>query len=297
MIQKKDDSFFQLSLTELAFILVFIVLLLLGAKFVLVDSDTAKCQSALGTCTKRADTCEKSNNECQLAFKKRSEDPDAIIDTMVRAPALANENAQLRQQNKQLQTELNALVELKKKVPDPVRAKAAEDFIAGFETDSKSSVSPKDARKRGEEAARLAKDLADCRGQLTHCVKITGGAKGYGHPPCWTDTAGKVQYVMRVEIRTDGLAVHSAWPPEREADAQQLPGLKSTLEARLQSLDQFKANTLPIFNLSKKAKPECRHYVVIQRDRGLSDIDLFNRLRLGIEDHFYKRDDTAAAQR
>ena len=31
MIPRKDDSFFQLSLTELAFVLVFVVLLLIGA--------------------------------------------------------------------------------------------------------------------------------------------------------------------------------------------------------------------------------------------------------------------------
>src|SRR5205807_9847338 len=143
-----------------------------------------------------------------------------------------------------------------KKVPDPVRAKTAEEFLAGYEKDAKASVAMDVAKKRGEEAAHLEKELADCRGQLTHCMKVTGGPKGYGKPPCWTDKIGNIQYLLNIEIRPDGLAVEKAWPEERNADARQLPGLQGALDAGLQSLGQFRLHTQAIFDLSKKANPE-----------------------------------------
>ncbi len=293
MIKKSDDSFFQLSLTELAFILIFVVLLLIGAKVVLMEDNVSRCTMELGQCTQQVTSCKKDKDECYQALAKRGEDPDKVITDLVRAPALLRENEVLRRRNEQLEAEVAALADLKTRTPDPVRAKAAEDFLAGFEKDTKSSIAPKDARRRGEEVARLEKELADCRGQLTHCVKVTGASKGFGVPPCWADTSGRVQPVIDVEIRPDGLAVTKAWTSERENDARQLPNLQATVEANLQSLEQFKSNTLAIFESSKKANPECRHYAIIRKAPNTRDIDHFNRLRLGIQDHFYPRDETA----
>lgn len=297
MIPKKDDSFFQLSLTELAFVLVFVVLLLIGSKIMLMGGDASTCQAALTACDNRARTCEQEKTSCFEAIAKGGNDPNAVIDTLVNAPKLRKENAELQARAQELENELKAFEELRKKVPDPVRAKTAEEFLAGYEKDAKTKIPLDAAKKRGEEAAHLAKELADCRGQLTHCEKIKGGPKGFGLPPCWADNAGQIQYLLNVEIRPDGLKVDRAWPIERNADAQLLPGLQTTLDAGLQSLDQFKANTQAIFDQSKKSNPECRHYVVIRRAPSLRDIDQFNRLRLGVEDYFYKLDRTASSTR
>lgn len=297
MIPTKDESLFQLSLTELAFVLVFVVLLLIGAKLTLMGGDASTCQAGLAACDNRARTCEEEKKSCFEAIAKRGEDPNTVIDTLVNAPKLRKENAELQERSRRLESELKAFEELKKKIPDPERAKTAEDFLSAYEKDAQTSVPMDAAKKRGEDAARLEKELANCRGQLTHCVKVTGGQKGYGLPPCWTDAEGRIQYIMNIEIRPDGLKVERAWPDERDADARQLPGFQTTLNAGFQSLDQFKANTEAIFDLSKKANPECRHYVVIRRAQTLRDIDQFNRLRLGVEDYFYKLDRTGTPGR
>lgn len=297
MIPKKDDNFFQLSLTELAFVLVFVVLLLIGAKVFMIGGDVSKCQLDLGACENRTRTCEQEKKSCFEALAKGGGDPNAVIDTLVNAPKLRKENEELLARSRKLEDELKALEDLKKKFPNPERVKTAEDFLAAYEKDAKTSVSMDTAKKQGEEAAQLAKELANCRGQLTHCVKTTGASKGYGLPPCWTDSAGRIQYLMNIEIRSDGLKIERAWPDERDADARQLSGLQNTLNAGLQSLERFKANTQTIFELSKKSNPECRHYVVMRRAQNLRDIDQFNRLRLGVEDYFYKLDMTGITAR
>jgi hypothetical protein len=285
-----DDSLFQLSLTELAFILVFVVLLLIGAKLVLDRGEADKSQEMLTACVQE-------KNDCVEALAKGGGDPNVIIDTLVNAPKLRKELEESRAREQELQEKLKAFAALREKFPDPARVKAAEDFLDAYEKGTKTPLSPDAAKKQGEDAARLARELDNCRGQLKHCVRVTGAPKGYGLPPCWLDSAGQIQYLLNVEIRPDGLAVERAWLPERDDDANQLPGLRTTLEAGVQSLDQFKSNTQAILGLSKRANPECRHYVVIRRAPSLRDIDQFNRLRLGVEDHFYKLDKTGPVSR
>lgn len=290
MIPTKEDSLFQLSLTELAFILVFVVLLLLGAKLMIDRQGAVKNQTELSSCVQE-------KKDCYEALAKGGADPKAIIDTLVNAPKLRKENEELREKERKLQAELKALEALREKLPNPERIKAAEDFVAAFEKDTKTLIAPERAREQGEEAAQLARELANCRGQLKHCVRVTGAPKGYGFPPCWLDAAGQIQYLLNVEIRPDGIRVERAWPTERDDDARRLPGLTATLDAGTQTLDQFKSNTHGIFEVSRRSNPECRHYVVIRRAPSLRDIDQFNRLRLGIEDHFYKLDRTGLVAR
>jgi hypothetical protein len=281
MTPRKDDSLFQLSLTELAFILVFVVLLLIGAKLVLDRGESDKCVQ--------------ERNECREALARGGGDPNLIIDSLVSAPKLRKELEESLAREQALKQELEAFEALRAKIPDPVRTKAAEDFLSAFEKDTKQKVTPDSASKQGEDAARLAKELANCRGQLKHCIRVTGSPKGYGLPPCWLDDSGQIQYLFNIEIRSDGFQVERAWPVERDQESAQITGIEATLGNRLLPLDRFLANTRPIFEASRRANPECRHYVIIRRSPTLRDIDQFNAMRLGIEDHFYKLDRTGTA--
>jgi hypothetical protein len=54
----------------------------------------------------------------------------------------------------------------------------------------------------------------------------------------------------------------------------------------LLSLSEFKEKAFPIFQWSHNRVPECRHYVIIRSTA--TQALLADRLRLGIEDYFYK---------
>ena len=75
-----------------------------------------------------------------------------------------------------------------------------------------------------------------------------------------------------------------------------LPGALKVTQRGVQSLAKFKDTTKPIFEQSKRANPECRHYVILKREPNLRDIDKFNTQRLGVEDFFYKLDKTGVVR-
>jgi hypothetical protein len=165
-------------------------------------------------------------------------------------------------------------------------------MLTGYEAARGSTLTAESARQEGTRAAQAAKNLDDCRGQLMHCVKSNGNARGYGHPPCWTDAAGNIQYLLAIEIREDGLRVSRAWDESRDTEARRLAGGMVGESSGTQSLEQFRQNARAILESGRTANPECRHYVILTRSPGLLDINDFNRLRLGVEDYFLKLDRT-----
>jgi len=83
-------------------------------------------------------------------------------------------------------------------------------------------------------------------------------------PPCWFDNAGKTpQYLFTIELRpgrSESVTVTPAWPPEREASAQAIPGIKQ-LQARNQlSYFAFKDRASAI---AQHAGKQCRHSVQV----------------------------------
>lgn len=231
-------------------------------------------------------------------------DPKQAIDTLVNAPKLRAENAELKAALAEKGARLKAVEKLNADPQDPVRTAKAIEFLSGYERATGQQVGSAQAADVGKKAAEverrvvgLEKDLENCRGQLKHCVTVTGGSKGYGHPPCWTDSAGRIEYLFEVEIRSDGVRLSRAWPDNREDDARTLPGAVSVIGPDIHSLAQFRDRTRSIFDLTRVANPECRHYVILKRHPALTDLDRFNTMRLGVEDFFYKWDRTGVVSR
>src|SRR4051812_7639403 len=159
MLKETNDTVFQLSLTELAFVLVFIVLLLIGSKFLLVDKEKASCEA------------EKSRCYAQLPIALAN--PRAAIDSLVNEPKLKEENQQLKKALADRDQQLKALETLRSRTPDPVREAAALDFLKGYEEAAQNKVDPDHAAAEGKNVAGVQKELDNCRGQLKHCVTVT----------------------------------------------------------------------------------------------------------------------------
>jgi|SRR5882672_2317064 len=280
MLRKPNETVFQLSLTELAFVLTFVVLLLIGSKFLLVDRDKL--------------ACEKERDTCYAQLPAALGDPKQAIDSLVNAPKLRAENERLKNDLENKEAQAKALEFLKKDIPNPVRTAKALAFLKGYEESAGKELSQDEAQDEGNKAATLQKELENCRGQLKHCVTVTGVTKGYGLPPCWTNSAGQIEYLFEAEIRGEGIKLSRAWPDNRMEDAERLQA-RAIVDRGILTLAQFKDATRPIFDTSRRANPECRHYVILKRDAALRDLDKFNTNRLGVEDVFYKLDKTGVA--
>ena len=141
-------------------------------------------------------------------------------------------------------------------------------------------------QKTGGNPEVIKKENADLRGQVAF-MKIKLDARGgRDYPPCWADEEGKVQFLFAVEVKPDLVLVAPAWPPQRESDARALGGLAGVLSDSPHSNQKFISAIQGIFNSSKAADPQCRHYV--QLKSSISDAVQSDRARLMVENYFYK---------
>lgn len=249
---KDTDQVFQLSLTELAFTLIFLLLLLSGVMIATLEgerSQTAADREAL----ERAQAARAAGEEASALIRELAGyygvHPDEILTELRRDV----EQAAIRQE---LQGRL-----------DDLDGKLTE--LAAME----------------EQLATAAQENRDLRGQLVWLQEKSAAPGGRDIPPCWADEqTGKVQYLFRIDLQDGGLALAPAWPPERERDALALPGVAALLAGGVQPLPLFKQR-MHTLDADCRAK-NCRHYVILASQT--SRLDLFNQYRYAVEEFFYK---------
>jgi hypothetical protein len=80
--------------------------------------------------------------------------------------------------------------------------------------------------------------------------------------PCWFDAAGKVQFLLVLELRPGNVLVTPAWPPEREADARAVAGIEPLLRASGPiPYDRF---TERARNIMERNKSQCLYSVQVK---------------------------------
>lgn len=125
-MKKPSDQVFQLSLTEIAFTLVFLLLLLLGYMVVAEESRRKKAEERLAAsesaqqATAAATTVRNEIRQHLTAAGAGHVDLDAMVTRLIAAERARSEQEQLRQQVRDLDAALTALTEVKAtKVKDP----------------------------------------------------------------------------------------------------------------------------------------------------------------------------------
>ncbi len=135
-----------------------------------------------------------------------------------------------------------------------------------------------------EQNLDVQSEKQDLRGQL-HFLQQQLKGNGLDHPPCWADPdSGAIQYLYRITIHEQTVAIEAAWPDSRADDVARLPGAVA-LAGRTLALDDFSTLAAPIFQWSKSR--ECRHFVRI-RDDPTTSKRAFKKALLTIESVFYK---------
>lgn len=249
------DQVFQLSLTEIAFTLVFILLLLMG--WMIHEADTR--QAELETIITEAGEAQARQSRLQDA--KRALEIEALA-------GLAFKKEVARQMHEQLG----------KGYPDGDEAALAKDLVAAV----------KEVQTLRDVVAGpsvLAAENSDLRGQVAFLKGKLEAHGGRDYPPCWADEAtGRVEYLFAIEILPEGLKISRSWPAKRQANAEALPQIEKLTAARTHRLAEFNTLMQGIDRVSKEKN--CRHYVTIKNR--VNDLELFNRYRYGIENYFYK---------
>lgn len=127
---QKNDSVFQLSLTEIAFTIAFLLLLLLGYLVVKEQTEREAAQAALAQ-VQTAERATEALNTAKSELTKQLQDggkpnPDEVISRLVAAEQLRAERDQLRRKVEDLDAKLTALTELKQQIAKAAASKQAD---------------------------------------------------------------------------------------------------------------------------------------------------------------------------
>jgi len=286
---RRNDQVFQLSLTEIAFTIAFLLLLLVGYRVWQEQAAHAAASAALAQAQEQqhaVQSMERAREDLARALREAgASDPDAAISRLVEAGELRAERDRLRRQVDDLDAKLSALAPVRGTPPaeDAGASAAAARAALGLASAARPAQEP-----ASETAGRLAKENADLRGQLAFVSNRLGTATGHGgrdFPPCWADAGGRIEFLFAIEVRPGEVVVTPAWPARREAEARALPGV-ADLVAGPMSNAQFLRGVQGVFDWSHGQDPECRHYVELRST--IADAVQSDRARLMVERFFYK---------
>ena len=330
----RSDRIYQLTLTELAFIIIFLILLLTG--WTIGQSERDRSDAVKERDRALAKAAELSENGAierirlqeeslrratedlkQLLAGQATADPNALVSELVRNAGAEAENRRLRRQVEDLDAQLSALEEVRNVVDDiaagsnpeqAIREQAGAELLSaltfkrGVEAGSGTPITRGQEKKQarlyadalqvlqaggggGDAAKRLARENRDLRARAAWMRNQLEARGGRDFPPCWAEEAtGKPQYLFTIELREGSLKLSPAWPPERSADAERIPGVAALINAGSLSIPAFRGRVQAL-DADSKAK-NCRHYVRLSNR--IQNLSTFNRLRYAVEDYFYK---------
>jgi len=110
---------------------------------------------------------------------------------------------------------------------------------------------------------------------------------GLDHPPCWADPrTGKPAYLFELRIQKNSLDIRPAWEKYREGTIDYFD-VALFQNAREITVEDFVALSAPILKWSKAQTPECRHFVKVRDSKDTTKEEYKYKLGV-IERYFYK---------
>ena len=288
---RRNDPVFQLSLTELAFTVAFLLLLLTAVLVAKAERERDALRQALDAAGEaRAEAIAKEDaanaiwSEMRLALARGGgADLDERLSELIRRVDAQAHADGLRIRLDELQTRLTALEALRgtleraspegrdaaarARIENGLAALRGIESVTGerpaggsaFDTAARLAADAKRARALAVENATLKSQMAHLRRQAG-----AGDPKGFGLPPCWVDASGRPQRMVEVTITDAGLITRAGWPAERDREAAAIPGVTALVgQGRPVAVAQFLAQARPVYEWSRDQVPECRHYAQV----------------------------------
>ena len=286
MYQKRNDQVFQLSLTEIALILVFLLMLLLGWLTKAAQKDAEKAIADLEAIPNARiviTELERAKEDLRKAIERADiADPEKLFEDLVRYSSMVDKNKTLETELAKAQEELKDINNLIDSLGGKDAAQAAKDIVKKI-GDGMGIKSPELLNKKLKELAGQAQKIDDLMGQNEYLVRRAG--KGFGVQPCWVEN-GRTQNLLAVVLELDGVQVSipSSLPPSRLKQMQDLPGIELATR-NLIPYRELERSFGPILAWSKQQDPECRHYVSIESNIPQTKVSTPKRLQ--VTGYFY----------
>ncbi len=301
----RNNDIFHISLTEIAYTIIMILVLLLGARIYEYAQQQeqhevviAKQENLIREKRAEIEQLNKQLNELRTRVAALQEitnanpcglDKDDPVTTMMPCVKCIARRGNLTQEEAQAATDMSiALIEEWRKLKNRPTLQALKKSMAEARklmAEGKRVVSREDFKALEAAKSAQERDLKEAQAKAEYFRRRSG----IDLPPCWMDDAGRSpQYLFTVQIDAQSqVHVTPAWPAERDNDAATIPGVAEILAKKTMNLNEFARLASPILKHANARKPEaCRHYVRLQNE--VPDRRGADRARLKIENFFYK---------
>lgn len=277
-LPKKNDQVFQLTLTELAFMLVFLMMLLTGWMVLEANQQAGQTAEKLKQSEgelKRCGSLQPENHGLKIRIAELERQTGALSAFLEKTQTL---------------TAKNALPAIMEELTMAIAFKKAFEEASGKRLDSQGATQQGwncvTAQAKNEAMEKERQNLLNQVAFMRNQLETLHGKKGFGQPPCWVDNNGRVQRLLAVEVTDQGLVVRPGWPAERAEDVKKLPNLPALLAGgKTQSAAAFHTAASPLLEWGKQQRPECRLYASVTVSATRVDASLAGQN--AVFDHFF----------
>jgi hypothetical protein len=322
MANSRNDQVFGVSLSEIAFTLMFVLMLLLGFMVLKerADKDVALRKLESSRQTENAQAAVQALKQAEermveLLRRQGVANPEKVVEALVAGGTSLAEQERQQEQIQDLNRRLVALDafrgEIEKAAQKPGQSVVRERVEQALNLQQELRKQAKEKLNRdlqpGQEVKLLAElveaakalsasadgaaippqvELGKLRSQVAF-YENRDKLRGLVHPPCWMNKQGGTEYIFNVQTMSDGFVVSRGWPAYREADARASPGFDQITAKGNGAMtpQQFIAGATPFLDYGKKQSPECRHFVYLSTS--ISEADKRDEARQVVNRYFY----------
>lgn len=284
---KNKSSILDTSLTELAFIFFFILLLVSVWKLNEQEIKLSKLELSNQEQKSLNEKNQKISELVENLKEKYGEDNfdeyfteiNKLQESVKRANELENE----------LKDKTSQLAFLENKFSEIFNINDKNKIIEQLKESAELNKLIKDALPNVTDTSKALKQILlehnDVVGQNNNLrQQIVKLGNGLVHPPCWADAkSGAIEFIYDITIFEDGVTFSRGWPDSRNEQALTDPSIVSVI-GTYKNNNEHLAKTKSIFDDS--VRKGCRHFVRIS-DKAISK-DAFKKQLFAIETHFYK---------
>lgn len=281
-MQERGNSIIETSLTELAFVFFFILLIFSAWK---ISDVSARLEETEVQSIEQKETITQLRKDLNLSSEFFSlvndSNPEEIFNELVLGRGAVSELKKKKQELEVLETTLTELIENSGK----------ESIEAVAESIRELEEAKRQIREKGfykddfvDNITDVLREASDFKGQNINLRrKLEKIGNGLDRPPCWADeVTGNIQYVFNVVINESNLEVFSGWPEARKVEAENNMNILRVVGKYERNSDLWEQSK-SLFEES--VAKECRHLVRVY-DHAESK-NAFKMYMLGIENHFY----------
>ena len=300
-LPRKEKFLFNVTLTELTFIIFLIFILLFSRKVLSLTKNVDTVNKTNEELLQKLEDANKNhiNSLTQIEAQKKTiyeleKNNDDLFKKLTLQESSVKKCEEFMNQfhegdmsftrlfdNEELLSEIKKLEEDKSQLE--FKLKEFEKYLADF--DYEKSISENSASLND-----VFENLSDCElavNEAKNREKYLRRRCGNDWPACWSDSEGRQEFIYAITLNENHLTVAGIWPSHRNDDIEFIPNAKA-LPSNSMSLSDFEKNAEPILNWSKEK--ECRHYVKIIDNTEPTSKVKYKSMKKIVEGYFYKFD-------